>query len=38
MVSDKIAFGNFNFIVAYHHLRTRRPRRNGTKQRDGEGQ
>ena len=38
MVSDKIAFGNFNFIVAYHRLRTRRPRSNGTKQRDGEGQ
>lgn len=34
VVSDKIAFGNFNFNVAYHRLRTRRPRRNATKQTD----
>jgi len=33
VVSERIAFGNFNFVVSYHHLRTRKKStRNNTKQ------
>ncbi|KAL9957793.1 hypothetical protein ACROYT_G034737 [Oculina patagonica] len=33
VISDRIAFGNFKFVVAYHHLRSKKkPTRNTSKQ------
>ena len=37
VISEKIAFANFNFVVSYHHLRTKKkPVKNNTKQTEGQ--
>ena len=37
MVSERISFGGFNFVVSYHHLRTRK-KSTGKNNKQAEGQ